>query len=76
MSGLLRQSLKKPDSTDKQLAKPFNYGAPFSAKYRSWLHKCGITEMGLPMKLTPGWRNRRQKGFEIQDDGNSMVASS
>lgn len=53
MSGLLAESLKNPDSTDKQLAKPFDYGAPFSAKYRSWLHKCGITEMGLPMKLTP-----------------------
>ena len=53
MSGLLDQALKNPKATDKQLAKPFGYGAPFAARYRSWLHKCGVTEMGLPMKLTP-----------------------
>ncbi|MEO2019047.1 MAG: DUF4007 family protein [Fuerstiella sp.] len=29
------------------------YGAPFGQRYRSWLHKCGVTEMGLPMQLTP-----------------------
>ena len=53
MSGLLDQAIKLPSSTDKQLAKPFGYGAPFAARYRSWLHKCGIAEMGLPIKLTP-----------------------
>ena len=53
MSGLLAQAIKQPSSTDKQLAKPFGYGAPFAARYRSWLHKCGITGMGLPIKLTP-----------------------
>ena len=53
MSGLLDNALKNSSLRDQQLAKPFGYGAPFSAKYRSWLHKCGITEMGLPIKLTP-----------------------
>ena len=53
MSGLLAQAIKQPSSTDKQLAEPFGYGAPFTARYRSWLHKCGVTEMGLPIKLTP-----------------------
>ena len=53
MSGLLKQAMEKPSSTDAQLAKPFGYGAPFSSRYRSWLHKCGVTDMGLPMKLTP-----------------------
>ena len=52
MSGLLTSSLTKPSFKDKELAKPFNYGAPFAARYRSWLHKCGIAEMRLPMKLT------------------------
>ena len=53
MSGLLTNAVKNPKLKDKDLAKPFGYGAPFAARYRSWLHKCGITEMGLPMKLTP-----------------------
>jgi hypothetical protein len=53
MSGIMAQALAQPSSTDKQLAQPFGYGAPFAARYRSWLHKCGVTEMGLPMKLTP-----------------------
>ena len=53
MSGLLKASLNKPKLGDKELAKPFGYGGPFGQRYRSWLHKCGVAEMGLPMKLTP-----------------------
>lgn len=53
MSGLLAHALKDVTAKDKDLAKPFGYGAPFAARYRSWLHKCGMTEMGLPIKLTP-----------------------
>ncbi len=53
MSGIFTNALKNPKLKDKDLAKPFGYGAPFAARYRSWLHKCGVTEMGLPMKLTP-----------------------
>ena len=53
MSGLLTKAIKGPSLKDKDLAKPFGYGAPFAARYRSWLHKCGVTDMGLPMKLTP-----------------------
>lgn len=53
MSGLLDAALKNSKQGDKELAKPFGYGAPFGQRYRSWLHKCGVTEMGLPMKLTP-----------------------
>jgi len=53
MAGILNQSLKDSKLGDKDLAKPFGYGAPFGQRYRSWLHKCGVTQMGLPMKLTP-----------------------
>ena len=53
MSGILAAGLKNPKLKDKDLAKPFRYGAPFAARYRSWLHKCGVTEMGLPFRLTP-----------------------
>ena len=53
MSGILAKAIRSPALKDKELAKPFNYGAPFAARYRSWLHKCGVTEMGLPIKLTP-----------------------
>ena len=53
MSGLLDIALKKPGVKDKDLAKPFGYGAPFGQRYRSWLHKTGVTKMELPMELTP-----------------------
>ena len=53
MSGLLDIALKKPKVRDKDLATPFGYGAPFAQIYRSWLHKTGVTKMGLPMELTP-----------------------
>ena len=53
MSGLLDAALKDTTASDKDLAQPFDYGAPFGQRYRSWLHKCGVTEMGLPMQLTP-----------------------
>jgi hypothetical protein len=53
MAGLLDEAIKNPKKKDKELAKKFAYGAPFGQRYRSWLHKCGVTEMGLPMKLTP-----------------------
>ena len=52
MSDLLDIALKKPEVKDKDLAKPFGYGAPFGQRYRSWLHKTGVTKMGLPMELT------------------------
>lgn len=50
MSGLVASSLKDPTLKDKDLAKPFGYGAPFGQNYRSWLHKCGVAKMGLPLK--------------------------
>ncbi len=53
MSGLLNQALDTPKLKDNELAKTFGYHAPFAARYRSWLHKTGITELGLPIKLTP-----------------------
>jgi len=53
MTGVLKSALSNPNLKDKDLAKPFGYGAPFGQLYRSWLHKTGITKMGLPMELTP-----------------------
>jgi hypothetical protein len=52
MAELVNLAIKKPEFKDKELAKPFKYGAPFSAIYRSWLHKTGLAEMGLPLVLT------------------------
>ncbi|MEH6550642.1 MAG: DUF4007 family protein [Pseudomonadales bacterium] len=52
MAGLIKLALKNPKLKDKDLAKPFGYGAPFAATYRSWLHKTGLAEMGLPLVLT------------------------
>ena len=53
MAGILSSGLNDSNLKDKDLAKPFGYGAPFSARYRSWLHKCGLAELGLPLRLTP-----------------------
>jgi hypothetical protein len=53
MAKLIQLALKHPDYKDKELAQPFGYGAPFAAIYRSWLHKTGLAEMGLPLVLTP-----------------------
>jgi hypothetical protein len=52
MAGLVNLALKKPELKDIELAKPFKYGAPFAALYRSWLHKTGLAELGLPLVLT------------------------
>lgn len=41
-----------PSRSDAALAKPFGYGAPFAATYRSWLHKTGIGVRGRPFRLT------------------------
>jgi len=46
MAGMLKLALGDPGLRDKELAQPFGYGAPFSAKYRSWLNKAGLAEMG------------------------------
>ena len=53
MAGILKHALSDANLRDKQLAKPFGYGAPFAAKYRSWLNKAGLAEMGFPLQLTP-----------------------
>ena len=53
MAGVLKSSLHSAEISDKELAQPFGYGAPFGRLYRSWLHKTGMTKMGLPMQLTP-----------------------
>ncbi len=53
LAGLLKYGLENPGLKDKELAKPFGFGAPYSQRYRNWLHRVGITELGLPMRLTP-----------------------
>lgn len=53
MAGILKRGMDKPTITDAELAKPYKYGAPFAARYRSWLHKIGIVELDLPIRLTP-----------------------
>ena len=52
MAGLIKLALQQPELKDKALAEPFSYGAPFAAIYRSWLHKTGLTKLGLPLELT------------------------
>lgn len=53
MAELIQLALNNSDFKDKELAKPFGYGAPFAAIYRSWLHKTGLAQLGLPLRLTP-----------------------
>ncbi|MEW8256329.1 MAG: DUF4007 family protein [Candidatus Thiodiazotropha taylori] len=49
---MLAVATQNPTWSDEELAKPMGYGKPFAQKYRSWLHKVGITEQGLPIKFT------------------------
>ncbi len=53
LAGVLKAVVKRPDIKDKDLAAPFGYGAPFGARYRSWLNKTGIIKLGSPASLTP-----------------------
>ena len=53
LAGLLQYGLENPELKDKDLAKRFGYGAPYAQRYRNWLYRVGITELRLPMKLTP-----------------------
>jgi hypothetical protein len=52
LAGLLQYGLENPELKDKELAQPFGYGAPYAQRYRNWLYRVGMTELGLPMKLT------------------------
>ena len=65
MAKILEAALKGPKLKDKDLGSIFGYGAPFSSRYRSWLHKTGLTEpidghhasghhKGLLFKSLPG----------------------
>lgn len=52
MSGIARLALEGPELSDTNLAGHFDYGAPFAAKQRNWLHKTGIGNLGSPFTLT------------------------
>jgi hypothetical protein len=52
MAKILLASLKNPQLSDLQLAVPFGYKAPFTARHRAWLYRAGIAEKGLPLRLT------------------------
>ena len=53
MAGVLATSLKSPNATGDEIAKPFGYKAPFTGRYKSWLHKTGLTTKGRYTELTP-----------------------
>ena len=53
MSGVLRAYLKDPKANADQVAKPFGYRAPFTGRYKSWLHKTGVVTSTRAMSLTP-----------------------
>jgi len=52
MAQLLSLALANPEYSDKDLAKPFGYGAPFASVYRSWLHKTGLSNLRRPVTMT------------------------
>ena len=66
MAGILSEALKNPDLRDKELAKPFGYNAPFTARYRSWLHKTGMIELGYPLNLTEFGKVVYEKDPELE----------
>ena len=58
MSSILMLALENPNWKDKDLAKPFGYKATYASRYRSWLHKTGITELNLPIRFV-SWHSRK-----------------
>lgn len=52
MSGILDVVLKDLSIRDQEIAEGFGYNAPFTARYRSWLHKTGMIKVGYPVQLT------------------------
>ena len=52
MSAIVLHGLKNKKAVDSDFGHLFGYGAPFGAKYRSWLYYTGLVEKGLPIKLT------------------------
>lgn len=63
MAGVLASCLKNPKASGDEIAKPFGYKAPFTGRYKSWLHKTGIVASTRSMSLTPMgevvWKNDR-----------------
>jgi len=61
MAGVLASSLANPGATADEIAAPYGYKAPFTGRYRSWLHKTGLTTKNRKTTLTPFgevvWRN-------------------
>ena len=53
MAGVLAASVKNPEASGDEIAEPFGYKAPFTGRYKSWLHKTGITSIGRKVRLTP-----------------------
>ena len=56
MSQIAKLASENPSMSDGELAKFFEYGAPFAATYRSWLHKAGIANLRRPFTLTEAGR--------------------
>ena len=52
MSGVLATCLKNPSASGDKIAEPFGYKAPFTGRYKSWLHKTGLTTKGRKTELT------------------------
>ena len=53
MAGVLATCLKDPRASGDEIAAPFGYKAPFTGRYKSWLHKTGLTTKGRKTELTP-----------------------
>ncbi|HSR67364.1 MAG TPA: DUF4007 family protein [Acidobacteriota bacterium] len=49
MVGRLRRF---PEATHREIGEFFGYSQAYSARYRSWLHKCGMVLPGRPFELT------------------------
>lgn len=69
MAQLLELALANPKYSDKELAKPFGYGAPYASIYRSWLHKAGFVNLRRPVTLT-------DLGAVVFEHDNDLSATS
>lgn len=76
MAPILKHSLAKPGATDKELAAPVGYGPPLSAHYRSWLHKTGIADLGLPRASTTMGRLVLDRDPDLEEEATQLFMRS
>lgn len=52
MARIVARLRRFPEATHREIGAFFGYSQSYAARYRSWLHKCGLVLRGRPFELT------------------------